>query len=96
MGQTTKTIDFPSEMNIVLVKDVSTEQYKKSVSYYDDGQNQDETGDMETYSAKKRQITFLSDGYLIHVYVRASEDEGANKENAIKLSRKFSSSKPIK
>lgn len=90
VGKTTKAVDFESEMNITVAKDISKEDYEKSISFYDDAVNQDAIGEMATWSAKKRQVTFLSDGNLIHVYLRTSADEAVNKQNVIKVAKLIS------
>ena len=87
IGKTTKSIDFPSEMNITISKDMSNEQYEESISFYDDAKSQDGIGEIATWSAKKRQVTFLSDGYLVHVYLRTSSDEAVNKKQVIKVAK---------
>lgn len=85
--KTKKSIEQPAEMYITMIKDISKEQYEKSISFYDDAKNQDGIGDIATWSAKKRQVTFLSDGHLIHVYLRTSADEAVNKEQVIKMAK---------
>lgn len=44
------------------MKVITKEQYEKSISFYDDVENQDGIGEIATWSAKKQQVTFLSDG----------------------------------
>lgn len=89
-GNRTKTVDHPAEMYVTLVKDISEKQYKQSISVYDDGVKQDDIGELATWSAKKRQVTFLKNGYLIHVYLRVSEDEETNKKQVLKMAKLYS------
>lgn len=79
------TIDYPAELNIVLVQDANKKMYEKSVSYYKDGKPENGVGDMATWSEKRHQITFLAKGMLIHVNSRISDDSASNKTNAIKI-----------
>lgn len=82
-----KVIDMPAEASIALIKDVTTKGYENSVRVYDDGENIDGIGEMAKYSPKKRQLTFLSQGNLVHIRVRTSGDEASNKEKAIHLAK---------
>lgn len=91
IGRTTKeTLDFPAEASIVLVKNITKKGYQNSIKVYDDGQPVDRIGEEAMYSPIKRQLTFLSNGNLVHVRVRISADEAANKDKAIKLARLIS------
>lgn len=83
--KTQEEINFPAEASIVLVKGMTKKAYDNSVKIYDKGEKIDRIGEMAIYSPIKRQLTFLSDGNLVHVRVRISADEAANREKAIKL-----------
>jgi len=82
-----RIVDFPAELNIVLVKSANKKMYETSVSYYKDGQAESGVGDMATYSEKRNQITFLANGKLIHVNVRTTKDAASNKAKAINIAK---------
>lgn len=85
--KTKEIVDQPKEMYITMNKDMTEEEFNKAISYYDDGVSQDGIGEMAKWSAKKRQVTFLKDGYMIHVYLRTSVDEEINKKYVIEIAR---------
>lgn len=85
--KTKRTVSYPADMYITLVKDATKEIYEKSISFYKDAENQDGIGEMATWSAKKRQISFLSDGYLFHVYLVTSADAAVNKAQVFKVAK---------
>lgn len=87
IGNTPTEIEQAAEVDIVLVKNGSTAKYEASIKVYDDGQVQDGVGEMAMWSDKKRQITFLSKGHLIHTRVQVSGDESVNKAKAIALAK---------
>jgi len=80
-------IELDSKLLIVMVKDANESNYEMSISVYSDGQNEGDIGDKATWSAKRAQLTFLSNSYLFHVHVRASNDDAVNKMNAIEIAR---------
>ena len=79
------SIDDPTELTIVLVKNATEQMFKTSTSVYKDGQAQNGIGDMAIWGVKMTQLTFLSEGYMIHVNVNMSSVDMENKEIAIKL-----------
>jgi hypothetical protein len=76
-------VDLDSELLIVMVKQANESKYEASISVYSDGQNEEGIGDLATWSPKRAQLTFLSNSYLFHVHVRASNDNAENRKNAI-------------
>lgn len=78
-------IELDSKLLIVIVKDAIESQYETSISVYPDGQNEGGIGDKATWSAKRSQLTFLFNSNLFHVHVRASNDNGVNKKEAIEI-----------
>jgi hypothetical protein len=78
-------IDFPSEATIVLVKNATDKMYERSIKVYKDGASQDGIGEMAIWGGKMSQLTFLAEGYLIHLYVKVSSDEAENKAKAQKI-----------
>ena len=84
---TKRTVSYPADMNITMVKDASKEMYEKSISFYEDAETQNGIGEMAVWSAKQRQISFLSDGYLFHIYLVTSADAGVNKEQVFKIAK---------
>ncbi len=87
MGSIEKTLDYPAELSIVLVKNASENKFNTSVSIYDDGENQDDVAEMAVWSPKKAQLTFLSGDYLIHVHVRTTADVAANRAKAVQVAK---------
>lgn len=90
VGSTETEVDYPAEMDIVMVRDANKTKYEASIKVYDDGEVQDGIGEMAMWSDKKRQVTFLSNGFLIHTHVRISDDESLNKAKAIALAKLIS------
>lgn len=90
VGSMESEVDYPAELNIVLVKDGNKAKFDASTKVYDDGEVQDGIGEMAMWSDKKRQVTFLSKGYLIYTHVRISDDETVNKTKAIALAKLIS------
>ncbi len=86
IGGNEVSIDYPTEVTIVVVKNASEEMYQTSTKVYKDGQAQQGIGDMAIWGGGMSQLTFLSKGYMIHLNVQMSNVEMINKENAIKLS----------
>jgi hypothetical protein len=93
-GQVTKTMDIggqkmdvelESELLIVMVKEANESKYEASISVYSDGQIEGGIGELATWSPKRAQLTFLSNSYLFHVHVRASNDNAENRKNAIEI-----------
>jgi hypothetical protein len=84
-GNNEISIDYPTELTIVLVKNATEKSYEASIKAYRDGQSQNGIGEMATWGGQMSQITFLSHGYLIHVHAKKSAIETENKEIAIKI-----------
>jgi len=93
-GKVTKTmdvggqsivVDLDSELLIVMVKDANESMYETSISVYSDGQTENAIGDKATWSDKRAQLTFLSENYLFHVHVRASNDNVVNRKHAVEI-----------
>ncbi len=85
IGNNEVSIDYPTEVTIVLVKNADEKKYNTSIKVYKDGQTQNGIGDMAIWGGKMSQLTFLSQGYMIHVYVKMSSDQSKNKEMANKI-----------
>ena len=79
------SIDYPTEMTIVLVKNATEKMFETSTKVYKDGQVQNGIGDRAIWGGKMSQLTFLSDGYMIHLHVRMSSNEVDNQEIATKI-----------
>ena len=78
-------VELDSELLIVMVKDANASMYETSISVYTDGIIEDAIGDKATWSDKRAQLTFLSDNYLFHVHVRASNDNVLNRKHAVEI-----------
>lgn len=78
-------IDYPAEVYIIMVKEATEAQYKRSIQVYKDGVTIDGIGSMATWSDERSQLTFLAAGTLVHVNVKVTADTKANKAKAQKL-----------
>jgi len=85
IGNSEVSINYPTEMSIVLVKDATEKMYETSIKVYKDGATENGIGDMATWGGKMSQLTFLSNGYMIHLFVKKSAIESENKEIANKI-----------
>lgn len=85
IGDTEKEIDYPTEMSIVLVDNATKEMYKKSTKVYKDGQAVNDVGEMATWGGQMNQLSFLSNGYMVHLHLQKSNDAEENKAVAIKM-----------
>lgn len=85
IGNKEMDIDFPSEATIVLVTNATDKMYERSIQVYKDGATQDGIGERAVWGGKMSQLTFLAEGYLIHLYVKVSSDESENKAKAQKI-----------
>lgn len=82
-----KTIDYPSELYVILVHNVSDKQYQQSIEFYKDASKVDDIGEKAVYSPQRRQVTFLKNNTLLHINLRVSGDESVNKEKVFELSK---------
>lgn len=89
VGTNEMKIDYPTEVTIVLVKNANEDMYQRSIKVYKDGQTQDGIGEMATWGDKMSQITFLSNGTMIHLHVQMSSKDSENKESALKIASKI-------
>ena len=79
------TINYPTEMTIVLVKNATEKMYETSIKVYKEGVAQNGIGEMAIWGGKMSQLSFLAKGYLIHLHVKKSSDEAENKALASKI-----------
>ena len=83
------TIDYPSEISLVLVANANQKMFETSTAVYKDGETVEGLGDNAMWGVKMLQLTFLAKGYMIHLHVSMSADQNENKENAIVLAGKI-------
>jgi len=79
------TINYPTEMMIVLVKNATPKMFETSTKVYKEGVAQNGIGEMAIWGGKMSQLTFLAKGFLIHLHVKKSSDESENKALASKI-----------
>jgi hypothetical protein len=79
--------NLPSEILIVLVKDISDKEFKSLVKVYKNAQAINNVGEMAIWDKKMLQLSFLIKNNLFHIRVKASNDEEINKEKAIEVSK---------
>ena len=83
------TIDYPSEISLVLVANANQKMFETSTAVYKDGETVGGLGDNAMWGVKMLQLTFLAKGYMIHLHVSMSSDQAEDKENAIVLAGKI-------
>jgi hypothetical protein len=89
IGGNSREIDYPSEVMMVFVKNASKKMFETSTKAYRDGEPINDVGEMAIWGNTLSQITFLSNGSMIHVHVKTSSDANINKENAIKIAKRM-------
>ncbi len=80
-------IENPSELTIVLVNDATESMYHTSIKVYGDAEKITDVGEMATWGNRLSQISFLKNGYLIHLHLKVSDNTADNKGKAIKLAK---------
>lgn len=85
VGNNEMKLDYPTQVSIILVKDANEDMYQQSIKVYKDAKAQDGIGEMATWGEKMSQITFLSNGYMVHLHVEMSSKASENKQNALKI-----------
>jgi len=89
IGNKDMSIDFPTEVTIVLVKNATKSMFQTSVKVYKDRQTQNDVGEMAVWGDQMSQLSFLTKGYMIHLYVKMSSDATENKNKALKISEEI-------
>lgn len=89
IGGSSRNIDYPSEVMIVYVINATKKMFETSSKAYRDGESIDDIGEMAIWGNMLSQITFLSNGSMIHVHVKTSSDASINKDNAIKIAKRM-------
>ena len=77
----------PSEVLIVMIKKANEAMFKQSTSIYKQPQVISNLGSKAVWDSRISQLTFLSNTYMFHVHVKASNIDNENKEKAIKVSK---------
>ena len=78
-------IDLPSELMIVMVKNSDEKKFEASAKVYKDGVPVKDLGDVAAWGDRMLQLSFLSNGYMFHIHVKASNEAKINKEKAIEI-----------
>ena len=89
MSGTELTLDYPSEISLVLVAKANQAMFETSTKVYKDGEQVEGLGDMAMWGKQMSQLTFLAKGNMMHLHVMMSVDAIENKENAIVLAKKI-------
>lgn len=87
IGNTKIKVNLPSELLIVMAKDISDNQFNTVVKVYKDAQSINNLGEMAVWGKKMSQLSFLYKNYLFHIHVKVSNDEKINKEKAIAVAK---------
>lgn len=77
----------PSEVLIVMVKNVNEAMFKRSTSVYKQPEEIPNIGTRAVWDAKMSQLTVLSNSYMFHVHVKVSSNVAENKEKAIEVAQ---------
>lgn len=80
-------LEYPYKLMIVLVANASNSMYDESTVVYKDGENISGLGEMAMWGNKMSQVTFLSNGHLVHLSLKVSANNSENKEKAIELAK---------
>lgn len=78
-------IDIPSELMVVMAKNSNDKMFETSTKVYKDGVPINGVGDMAAWGESMLQLSFLSNGYMFHVHLKAFNDAEANKAKAIEI-----------
>lgn len=89
MSGTELTLDYPSEISLVLVAKANQTMFESATKAYKDGEQLGGIGDMAMWGNQMSQLTFLAKGNMMHLHVMMSVDDTENKENAIVLAKKI-------
>ena len=87
IGDREMTIEYPYKLMIVMVANADESMYEKSIVAYKDGEKLTGLGKAATWANSMSQVTFLSDGKMIHLNLEVSTNSNENKDKAIKLAR---------
>lgn len=85
-GQTI-TYDEPYSLMIVLVADANKSMYERSIVVYKDAEKIADLGEMATWGESMSQVSFLSNGSLVHLHLKISGKNSENKNKAIELAK---------
>lgn len=85
VGGRTMEIDMPSEVLLVLVKDVNEKMFNRSTQVYKDGEDVSGVGEMAVWGDELAQLTFLKGSVMMHVHVKVNNDNVVNKKKAIEI-----------
>lgn len=79
------TVDMPSEVMVVLAKDIDAAKFERSVAVYEDGEVIDGVGDQAMWGDKMSQLTFRKGSLLLHVHVKVANETSVNKAKALEI-----------
>lgn len=87
IGSQEITIDHTPRLTLVMVANATESMYETSIKVYSDGETLDGVGERATWGDQMTQLSLLSDGYLIHVYVKVDADADENQTKAVALAK---------
>tara|TARA_R110002167_G_scaffold29771_5_gene99104 strand:+ start:1087 stop:1611 length:525 start_codon:yes stop_codon:yes gene_type:complete len=85
LGGQEVSVDYPTEVGIVVVKNATEKMFQTSTKVYKDGQAQQGIGEMAVWGTRMSQLTFLAKGKMIHLNVSMSNVVNENKAQALSL-----------
>lgn len=85
MGGRTMEMTMPSEVMVVLATEITPEKFQRSVKVYQDGEAVDGVGDEAMWGDQMHQLSFRKGSVMLHVNVKADNDNAVNKANALKI-----------
>lgn len=87
IGGQQMALEYPYKLMVVLVANADKSMYDKSTVVYKNGENISGLGEMAIWGDDMSQVTFLSDGSIIHLSLKISGNNSENKDKAIELAK---------
>ncbi|MCR9173542.1 MAG: hypothetical protein NXI10_13660 [bacterium] len=85
VGGRSMSVDMPSEVMVVLVKEANEAKFERSTSVYKDGVSVDGLADEAMWGEAMSQLSFRKGSIMMHVNVKVDNDSAVNKDNAMKI-----------
>lgn len=87
VGGQQMALEYPYKLMIVLVTNANKSMYDKSTVVYKDGENISGLGEMAMWGDTMSQVSFLSEGIMVHLSLKISGNNSVNKDKAIELAK---------
>ena len=82
-----RIMDFeaPSEVMVVLAKNIDEAKYERSIKVYHDAEPVSNLGDRAVWGTEMEQLTFQEGNLMFHIHVKMDNSDAINREAAIKI-----------